>query len=180
MPALQVSAEEAYPGFAWEVLWVIFVLVLVVAAIVWLLRLLARRGRGFWASRSMRHLGGMALGTNKSIQVVEWNGRIFVLGVGEDVTLIEAIRDPGEVAALLESLDEADASRPVRLPAWAERFLRRSAGQPSDPVRRMDGQVSGETFEQSLQRRLRELTERRARVEQLLQDHSKDDRMDRP
>ena len=177
MPALPVSAEEAYPSFAWEVLWVIFVLVLVVAAMVWLLRLLARRGRGFWANRSMRHLGGMALGTNKSIQVVEWNGRIYVLGVGDDVTLIDAIRDPGEVAALLESLDEADASRPVRLPAWAERLLRGSAGKPSDPARRMD---PGETFEQSLQRRLRELSERRARVEQLLQDHSKDDRMDRP
>jgi len=179
MPALQVSAEEAYPGFAWEVLWVIFVLVLVVAAIVWLLRLLARRGRGFWASRSMRHLGGMALGTNKSIQVVEWNGRIFVLGVGEDVTLIEAIRDPEEVAALLKSLDEADTSRPVRLPRWAERFLHRT-GNPSDPAQRVDGQVLHETFEQSLQRRLRELSDRRARVEQLLQDHTKDDRMDRP
>ena len=31
-----------------------------------------------------------------------------------------------------------------------------------------------------LQRRLRELAERRARVEQLLQDHSKDDRTDGP
>ncbi|HEY8528868.1 MAG TPA: flagellar biosynthetic protein FliO [Paenibacillaceae bacterium] len=179
MPVVPMASEEAYPSFAWEVLWVIFVLVLVVAAILWLLRLLARRGRGFWASRSMRHLGGMALGTNKSIQVVEWNGRIYVLGVGDDVTLIDAIRDPETVAALLEALDEADASRPVRLPAWAERFLRRSADMPSDPARRT-GQAPGETFEQSLQRRLRELSERRARLEQLLQDHSKDDRMDRP
>jgi len=180
MPVFPLAADDGYPNFAWEVLWVIFVLVLLVAAILWLLRFMARRGRGFWANRSMRHLGGMALGTNKSIQVVEWNGRIYVLGVGENVTLIDAIRDPEAAAALLEALDDAEASRPVRLPAWAERFVRRTAGKPAEPSATPGGQAPGETFEQSLQRRLRELAERRARVEQLLQDHSKDDRTDGP
>lgn len=176
MSALRLAEEPPLPsgGSAWELLWVIFVLVLIIAAILLLLRFVARRGRSWWANRSMRHLGGMSLGPNKSVQVVEWNGRIYILGVGENVTLLEAIHDPETVAGLLAMEADAEALRAPVWPDWLRRIARRPAPGSGG------GEADGSPFEQSLRRRLRELSERRARVEQLLQDHPAEDRTDKP
>lgn len=184
MPALRLAEEAPLPsgGSAWELLWVIFVLILIIAAILFLLRFVARRGRSWWASRSMRHLGGMSLGPNRSVQVVEWNGRIYVLGVGENVTLLDAIHDPATVAGLLAAAEDAEAQASAVWPAWLRRMARRlAAGRPApDNPTPVGGEGDASPFEQSLRRRLHELAERRARVEQLLKDHPAEDRTDKP
>jgi flagellar protein FliO/FliZ len=174
MSALRLAEEPPLPsgGSPWELLWVIVVLVLIIAAILLLLRFVARRGRGWWANHAMRHLGGMSLGPNKSMQIVEWNGRIYILGVGENVTLLEVIHDPETVARLLAMAENAET---LRAPVWPD-WLRRIARRPAPGSE--GGETDGSPFEQSLQRRLRELSERRARVEQLLQDHPAEDRTD--
>jgi flagellar protein FliO/FliZ len=161
----------------WDLLRVVFVLALIVGLIVLLLRFFAKRNRGWWMNRSLRSLGGLPLGTNKSMQIVEWNGRIYVLGVGENVTLLEAVTDSDMVAALLADFDtEAASTNPV-LPEWLRKWAQRrntQGGEEGGGV--MDTQPS---FQQTLELRLRGLAERRQRVEQLLEERPSGDRSDK-
>lgn len=125
-------------------------------------------------NRSLRSLGGLTLGTNKSLQVVEWNGRIYVVGVGENVTLLESISDPETVAALLAEHDAASTTNAPALPAWlrgwSERLSRSGASGANPGEKAAVESDNAATFEQTLEQRLRQLSERRQRVEQLLAD----------
>ncbi|RKP55469.1 flagellar protein [Cohnella endophytica] len=163
---------------AWELIWVLFVLAVIVGLIVLLLRFFAKRNRGWGMNRSLRSLGGFSLGTNKSMQVVEWNGRIYVLGVGDDVTLLESITEPEVVASLLAEHDSATASAGVALPEWLRKLTGRSNPYNDDTS---SAQATGDvSFEKTLETRLRQLSERKQRVEQLLEDSRSGDRTDKP
>lgn len=164
-------------GSAWDLIWVLFVLGLIVALIVLLLRFFAKRNRGWWMNRSLRSLGGLPLGTNKSMQIVEWNGRIYVLGIGEDVTLLESITDPEWVAALLAEHDSAAANTTASLPAWLRKWNGRSKPQSEESMNSDNNHST--SFEKTLETRLRQLSERRQRMEQLLDESRSEDRTDK-
>ncbi|WP_052476281.1 flagellar biosynthetic protein FliO [Cohnella kolymensis] len=172
--------EKPYPasgGSAWDLIWVLFVLGLIVALIVLLLRFISKRNRGWWMNRSLRSLGGLTLGTNKSMQIVEWNGRIYVLGVGENVSLIESITEPEMVAALLAEHDTAAANTAPALPAWLRKWSVRSNPQTEPGSHQESGKHP--SFEQTLENRLRQLSERRQRMEQLLDESRSEDGTDK-
>jgi len=181
MPALWLSDDMLAPGSAWnagDLIRILLVLALIVGLILLLLRFIGRRNRGWWMNRSLRSLGGIAVGTNKSLQIVEWNGRIYVLGVGENVTLLEAITDPDEVEALLAAHRTANEVPDVSLAGWLKRLQNR--GRAAD-----DAQVGGsggraKSFEETLEDRLRQMSERREKVGQLLDRSRSEDRTDEP
>jgi flagellar protein FliO/FliZ len=161
----------------WDLIQVLLVLGLVIALILFVLRFIGKRNRGWWMNRSLRSLGGLAVGTNKSMQIVEWNGRIYVLGVGENVTLLEAITDPEQVAALLAEHDTANAVPDHSLGAWLQRLKQR--GQPPEAEDNGSGGASpSSSFEQTLENRLRQMSERREKVGQLLDRGRSEDRTD--
>ncbi|BBI34427.1 flagellar biosynthetic protein FliO [Cohnella abietis] len=172
--------ELPVSGFAsaWDLIKILFVLGLIVVLIVVTLRFLAKRNRGWGMNNSLRSLGGFPLGSNKSMQIVEWNNRIYVLGIGNDVTLLESITDPDIVAALLAEHDTMAANSGVALPEWLRKWASRN-NPPTDDVPSKDagGKVS---FEQTLENRLRQVSERRQRVEQLLEDSRSGDGTDKP
>jgi flagellar protein FliO/FliZ len=165
-------------GSAWDLLWILFVLAVIVGLIILLLRFLAKRNRGWGTNRSLRSLGGFPLGTNKSMQIVEWNGRIYVLGVGENISLLESITDPEAVASLLAeydtSMDSSGSSLPDWLRKWGQRIHPQAGGKGG-----ADAEIS-QSFEQTLENRLRQLAERRQRAEQLLEEKPYEDRSGHP
>lgn len=176
MRGYRLSEGLPKAGSSWDLLWVLFVLGIIVGLIVLSLRFLAKRNRGWWMNRSLRSLGGMTLGTNKSMQIVEWNGRIYVLGVGEDITLLESITDTETVAALLADHDSSEIDRANPLPAWLRKWTARNGSQGDQEGDRAASASS--SFEKTLESRLRELTERRQRVEQLMDQRRAPDRTD--
>jgi flagellar protein FliO/FliZ len=161
----------------WDLIWVLFVLGIVVGLIVFILRFFAKRNRGWGMNRSLRSLGGFPLGTNKSMQIVEWNSRIYVLGIGDDVTLLESITEPEIVASLLAEHDTVTASTGVTLPEWLRRWSRRNNEDVGDDLSKEA--INGKSFEQTLENRLRQLSERRQRVEQMLEENRSEDRTDK-
>jgi flagellar protein FliO/FliZ len=161
----------------WEMLWVLFVLAIIIGLIILLLRFLGKRSRGWGTNRSFRSLGGFSLGTNKSLQIVEWNGRIYVLGVGEDVTLVESITDPDLVASLLMEHEMNQQSLSTVVPDWLRKFVRTSKGTDADHGSNASANVQP-SFEETLEKRLQQLAERRQRAEQLLADKRSDERQD--
>ncbi|MFC5472027.1 flagellar biosynthetic protein FliO [Cohnella suwonensis] len=175
-----LAEEIQYSGdySAWDLIWVLFVLGVIVALIVLLLRFFSKRNRGWGMNRALRSLGGFSLGTNKSMQIVEWNGRIYVLGVGEDITLLESITEPEAVAALLAEHDAVSANAGTALPEWLRKWTVRNQPQGEEKI---SSQPRGNgPFEQTLEARLRQLSERRQRVEQLMEDGRSEDRPDKP
>ncbi|MBW5444563.1 flagellar protein [Cohnella sp. CFH 77786] len=171
-------ADNGPAGSVWDLLWILFVLAVIVGLIILLLRFLAKRNRGWGTNRSLRSLGGFPLGTNKSMQIVEWNGRIYVLGVGEDVTLLESITDPETVASLLAEHDSAAESSASPLPEWLRSWTRKFPS-PEGGKANADADAR-ESFEKTLENRLRELAERRQRAERLLEEKPNEDRSGHP
>lgn len=162
---------------AWDLIWVLFVLGLIIGLIVFILRFFAKRNRGWGMNRSLRSLGGFPLGTNKSMQIVEWNGRIYVLGVGDDVTLLESITDPDIVDSLLAEHEANIAVTGAGLPDWLRKWTQRNNSQSEDQQSKQTSPAG--SFEKSLESRLRQLSERRQKVGQMLEDNrSEEDRTD--
>ncbi|MDG0793556.1 flagellar biosynthetic protein FliO [Cohnella ginsengisoli] len=164
---------------SWDMLWVLLVLLMMIGGIVMLLRFVGRRNRGWWVNRSMRSLGGLTLGANKSMQIVEWNNRIYVLGVGENVQLLESITDPEVVAALIAQYDHADASAKSPVPPWLKQWLNRR-GDTSESSGVVERGTDASSFEQTLEKRLRQLSERKQQVDRLLSDSRPADRTEEP
>ncbi|MFB9273599.1 flagellar biosynthetic protein FliO [Cohnella cellulosilytica] len=163
-------------GSVWDLIRVLVVLGLIIGLIVFVLRFLAKRNRGWGMNRSLRSLGGFPLGTNKSMQIVEWNGRIYVLGIGDDITLLESITDPEIVDALLAEHEAGMAHTGPALPEWLRKWTERGGSRSEDLSSRPVG--SDSSFEKSLETRLRQLSERRQQAEQLLEDNRSEDRTD--
>ncbi|WEK56178.1 MAG: flagellar biosynthetic protein FliO [Candidatus Cohnella colombiensis] len=176
MRSYLVADDFSGTSSTWDLLWVLFILGIIITLIVLLLKFIGKRNRGWWMNRSLRSLGGHTLGTNKSLQIVEWNGRIYVLGVGNDITLLESITDPDTVAVLLAEFDTASAETNATLPEWLRKWGQRKGNNVD---KQEDSQtLSSSSFEQTLENRLRQLSERRQKVEELMDDRSSDDRND--
>jgi flagellar protein FliO/FliZ len=169
--------EFTKAGSTVDLIWVLFVLGIIVGLIVLVLRFIAKRNRGWGMNRSLRSLGGFSLGTNKSMQIVEWNDRIYVLGIGDNVTLLDSITDSEVVAAILAEHDLNTASSAPVMPEWLRKWTERINRQVEEPS---DKEPSHPTsFEKTLENRLRLLSERKQRVEQLMEESRSEDRKEK-
>lgn len=101
----------------------------IVVGMIWLLvKLLALRSRWLYRHRPLKVLGGVGLGPQKSVQLVEIGETLYVLGVGQDVRLLHIIEDPEERERIIQ--DFTSNEKEMKLP-WLERF-RRGKPYPSE------------------------------------------------
>jgi flagellar protein FliO/FliZ len=173
MNVLPYAQVPSAAGTTLDLLRVLFVLGVIVVLIVLVLRFIAKRNRNWGMNRTLRSLGGFSLGTNKSMQIVEWNDRIYVLGIGENVTLLESITEPDIVAALLAEHDTVSEPAGPAIPEWLRKWNRKRNANVSGPD--ISPSETRPSFEETLEQRLRQMAERRQRVEQLLDDKPSDD-----
>lgn len=87
------------------ILFVFMVLIIIIILIIVLIRFLAHKNRGWMANRAIKSLSGLHLGQNKSLQVVEIGRSLYIIGLGENVELIEKIEDEDEINYIKQSLD---------------------------------------------------------------------------
>lgn len=71
----------------------VFALLLVLALIYLLLKFLNKRNKLFSQVKALENLGGISVGQSKSIQVVRIGTKVFLVGVGENVELLQEITD---------------------------------------------------------------------------------------
>ncbi|MHC0038143.1 flagellar biosynthetic protein FliO [Pseudoneobacillus sp. C159] len=88
----------------------LFSFILVIGLLILLLRYLAKRNQALTANGPVLPLGGYPLGNNKSIQVVMIGQTIYIVGVGDDISLIRAIPPGEEYQHLLESYENQGES----------------------------------------------------------------------
>lgn len=70
-----------------------FALLLVLGLIYLLLKFLSKRNKLFQQVKALENLGGISLGPNKSIQLVRIGSKIFIIGVGENVEMLQEISE---------------------------------------------------------------------------------------
>ncbi len=84
----------------------IFYTLLIVGLIYGLIKFLAMRQKGGQSQRAIQLMGGSPLGQNKSLQLVKVGGQFYLIGVGNEVTLIKEFSDQEEIAALQQDLEQ--------------------------------------------------------------------------
>jgi len=72
---------------------IIFTLLVVIILIYVTLRFLNKRHKWLQRHQAIENLGGISLGPNKSIQVIRLGSKMYLIGIGNDVTLLQEIED---------------------------------------------------------------------------------------
>jgi flagellar protein FliO/FliZ len=157
-PSLILSENERPPEseLSWfDFVKMIFALFFVIFLIYVILRFVNQRNRMFGQAKALRNLGGVPLGANRSIQLIKVGERILVVGVGDDVRLLQEIRDENEIQALASfNEDSSIPNAKMELGKWFR--LRKNKSVPDE-----DDQS---TFNSLLKAQLNSLTEGRKKI----------------
>lgn len=173
-----MNNPQESPPFSGDInLWgnlftVIVVLGLIIALIILLVRFLGKRNRYLSQSHAIRTLGAIGLGPNKSLQVIEIGGSVYLVGVGEDISLVDKISNPDEVASLVQAF-EHEGMELAGLSSTLSGLISRFRKEPPREEEELDGVAFHEVF----QSQLRKMPDRKRQMEELLQDseeHSTD------
>lgn len=89
-------------------------LAVVLALIYLLLKLVNRKNKLFQKHPTLENLGGITLGTQKSMQVVRIGQRFYIVGVGDNVELLTELTDEKTIHALVNK-DENMEFNPANL-----------------------------------------------------------------
>ncbi|WP_068774636.1 flagellar biosynthetic protein FliO [Paenibacillus sp. FJAT-26967] len=151
---------------------VIFFLILIIGLFYGIMKVLSKKN-SLRPHRTMQSLGGVPLGQNKSIQVVEIGNALYVVGVGDNIQLLEKIADPVEAAQLKDKITAQTQSAMDFVPV----------GKIFDKIRRKPsaGTVEEEeltpTFQQVFHDKLQQATKRNKHVEEWLQEENEQERL---
>lgn len=97
-------------GTAGDLLTVIVVLIVIIGLIILLIKFLSKNSKWFSSGKGIHLMAGVQLGQHKSMQMVEVGNRIYLLGIGDNVQLIDKIEDPDQVDQIRQAFFEAGAA----------------------------------------------------------------------
>ncbi|EIT85094.1 flagellar biosynthetic protein [Fictibacillus macauensis ZFHKF-1] len=97
------STKDLYGNGFVAMFKVIAALIFVIGLLYGVLKFLKKRSKGFKEKQGMNTLVGVGLGGNKSIQAVKVGSAVFIVGIGENITLLKEVVDPQEVEQWLLS-----------------------------------------------------------------------------
>lgn len=162
---------------AGSLIWVIISLAIVIVLIILVIKWLSQRNRTWGTNRSLRSLGGIALGQNNSLQVVEIAGRIYIVGVGENITLIDKIDNAEQANAVLAALERQQQS------AWSKDLITELLGKLRNRNEKAEPELSEEqwnstsSFQHLLQDKLSKQADRKQQLESLLHESKSNERL---
>ncbi len=96
------EGPEQFNVFA-TMLQVIVSLAFIIGLMLLLIKIFAHKNRSWMSGRTVRLLGGVPLGQNKSLQIAKVGRTIYLLGVGDNVQMIDKIEESAEVEHILDS-----------------------------------------------------------------------------
>ncbi|MEX2462216.1 MAG: flagellar biosynthetic protein FliO [Paenibacillaceae bacterium] len=151
--------------------YVIFCLILIIALFFIIIKVISQKNRLMISGRSVKLIGGVSIGQNKSIQVVEVGHTLFVVGVGDNVQLISKIEDAEEIEFIVEHMHfrgNKDFPTFQSLGKW----LKRVRGQT--PIEEEDLSTS---FQQVFHEKMERISNRKQRVDELFHNDNLSDRL---
>ncbi|WP_170875278.1 flagellar biosynthetic protein FliO [Virgibacillus pantothenticus] len=141
---------------------VITVLFLILGLIYLVLLFLKRKNALFSQVKTLENLGGISVGQNKSLQIIRLGNKYYLIGVGDNVELLQEINDP----SLIEDLQSAGGETPA-VPKFIQKLTPGSKSNDQDTEKKAD-------FKQQFMNELDKLKQNRS---QLIQQYKqKEDR----
>ncbi|NLY80675.1 MAG: flagellar protein [Lysinibacillus sp.] len=105
--AVENNNETAAVGLtAWDYVKMLFALIFVLVLLVWVLKFINKKSLNFQQNNIVRNIGGLSLGSQKSVQILQIGHKLYIVGVGENVELIKEISEREEVEKLLDFYNE--------------------------------------------------------------------------
>lgn len=103
-------------NLAFDIVKMVFALLLILLLIYVILKVFNRKNRVLQQVNILDNLGGVSVGANKSIQMIRVGKKIYMIGVGETVELLEEITDEDVKKDILNSLeDQKSSNHPIDL-----------------------------------------------------------------
>ncbi len=124
---LEQGQDEEGGSMLFDLIRLFFALVLVLALIYVLLKFLNKRNKLFSKVRALESLGGVSVGQNKSVQIIRLGDRFYLLGVGDNVDLLQEITDASVKAELQRQGEMQQGTSGV----LADIFSSKEKGSPS-------------------------------------------------
>ncbi|MDN3427905.1 flagellar biosynthetic protein FliO [Microbacterium sp. APC 3898] len=109
-PAEETPVDDAAPikekSLAGIIVQLVLYTLLIVAMIYGLIKFLAARQKNFQPNQAVKLMGGTPLGNNKSLQLVKVGGQMYLIGVGNEVTLIKEFSDAAEISGIEKDFEQ--------------------------------------------------------------------------
>jgi len=150
---------------------VLFFLIVIIGIFFVIVKILAKKST-FLSGRSIRSIGGLPLGQNKSIQVVVIGKSLYIVGVGDNIQLLEKISDEQEAAALIEMMTPGTSyTGPAfeKLGGWLGKLRNKPAAEEELEMTA--------TFQQVFQKKMQGMKERKEQMDEWLQEENQTDRL---
>lgn len=103
---LQNIDERGPSSIVFNFIKMFFALLLILALLYGILIILRRRKKLYQHSNLLENVGGIPLGPNKSIQIVRVGSSLYLIGVGDNIEMLQEITDEELKTALLEEKEE--------------------------------------------------------------------------
>lgn len=130
----------------------IFALLLILALIYVILNFIKKRNKLFSNVNVLENLGGITVGPNKSIQIIRIGSKIYLIGVGDNVELLQEVTDDEIIASVLT---EDDALKPANI---LQAFLQRNNSKS------MNNETKNESFTNTLEEELNKIKDKRGQI----------------
>ncbi|HJA40948.1 MAG TPA: flagellar biosynthetic protein FliO [Firmicutes bacterium] len=135
----QLNTGSAVPEIdIWDYIKVLFMLLIVVGLLYFLLRFLNKKSNMISGKDLIQNLGGISLGANKNVQLLKIGDKIFLVGVGENVSLLKEITNKDDVESLVLQYNEK-MNQAFVTETWITKLFRLkklNKNQVSEPVDR--------------------------------------------
>lgn len=152
------------------------VLAIIIGLIIFTLKFLAQKNQAWSQAKSLRHLGGIAVGQNKSVQLIKIGSHVYVVGVGENVQLLEKIEDEVEIETILTAVNTQNFSGHGMITGIKKWISDRRATTSSQ-----DQQASpeAESFQELFHSKIQQISGNRQQLKTLLEEDNKMDGKER-
>ncbi|GIP36823.1 hypothetical protein J31TS4_01030 [Paenibacillus sp. J31TS4] len=155
---------------------VVVYLILIIGLFFLIVKYLAKKNRSFSSGgHSLKSWGGVPVGQGKSVQVIQVGRSLYVVGVGQDVQLLDKIDDPDEVERIqTNSLSQQtfDWKGLPGLSGWKDKLEAKRAG-------RLERDMSPEelSFGDLFQKQLQDAARRKKELGKRLEEEINEDRL---
>lgn len=103
-----VNGDNSSPSLVFEIIKMFFALLLVIGLIYVVLKLLGKRNKLGSNIKSLENVGGISVGQNKSIQIVRIGNQVYMVGVGDNVELLQEITDEETIQQILHDEQQSE------------------------------------------------------------------------
>ena len=143
---------------------IFFSLIVVLGLLIFVLKFLNKRNLAYQHSSTIRNIGGISVGPQKSVQIVQVGKSIFVVGVGDEVRLLKEVSSEEEKEQLLAMYNEKQVIGSTK-PYIFELF---SSKKKQQPVKKTAN------FEQQFKAKIAEIQKERSDELQQWNDETKE------